>query len=180
MLKKENIPLAVGLALPVLLVLVLAAVIYVPRLYVKPQYDFVYAVGDYPQYFNDIDKTVTTYRIVDEQVRKEVVPYAQLGDQNWPRLNVGPQFYRYDVTEEKSVPLNESELMQIRLNPSQKSPDGFELNYGRGDENVFEAVFGGRDYSERVLEKGSVGVAVNIEGDNNNYDYRFHLIGWTI
>ena len=42
---KENIPLAVGLLIPFLMILFIGLSIYLPSLFVKPQYDFIYISG---------------------------------------------------------------------------------------------------------------------------------------
>ncbi|MEK7161699.1 MAG: hypothetical protein AAB729_03350, partial [Patescibacteria group bacterium] len=47
---KKNIPLIIALCIPVLMVLVLAAVIYLPGLGKKPAHNFIYMTGD--NYYN--------------------------------------------------------------------------------------------------------------------------------
>lgn len=82
------------------------------------------------------------------------------------------------MSESKNIPLTEQEVIQMILDPSLKGPDGFRVNYGYDRDNIFEAVFGGRDSSQRVLEKGSVSVKINLVSDADRYGYDFDFIGW--
>ncbi len=42
---KKNIPLIVGIAIPLVMIILVGASIYIPRLYVKPQTNFLYQTG---------------------------------------------------------------------------------------------------------------------------------------
>lgn len=182
-MKKEQLPLIIGLTIPVLLVVVLAAIIYVPRLYVTPQFDFVYATGSYPVWIDPATKTRIEYRVVNDRLTKKVTPVAVESDPD-KRDYYGvsettpPDFYRYDVSENVNKVLSEEEALGLLLNPAKMAPDGFEVGYGQTNENIFESVFGGRDYSQQVLTKGSVGIPLNLVGESNRYYGEFNFIGW--
>lgn len=173
---KQNLPLVIGLAIPVVLVVALAAIIYVPRLYLKPTVDFVYAVGSYPTYINNAENTRTEYRLVNGRLTKTVSPYT--AEKPYYDTESPPEFYRYAVAENKNTPLTEQEITQLNLDPSVEAPDGFKVNNAYSRDNIFEAVFGGRDSSQQVLEKGSVAVKINLVSDADRYSYDFDFIGW--
>ena len=180
-MKKENIPLVVGLAIPVLMVIALAAIIFLPRAYVQPQYDFVYSTGDYPVYINDSDNTRTEYRVVNNTIEKDVTP--DQSEQRFPRYDAPPKFYRYSVAEQRSQELNSEELLSLTVDPAKESPDGFRLTYAREHDNFLEAFFGGRDRSQQVLAKGSVSIEVQLTtgAKSSNYYWRDSgFIGWIV
>lgn len=180
-MKKENIPLVVGLAIPVILVVILGLVIYMPRLFIEPQYDFIYAVGDYPSYVNAATNQQIEYTVFNGELIKRVTPYDR--EKKVYQTN-DTEFYRYDVSAKNNIRLADEDVMRVDLDTAKKSPDGFELNYGNDAENIFEGIFGGgRDYSERVLEKGAVALPVNLTGAGGiDYSYRndWHFIGWVV
>ena len=176
LIKKENLPLIIGLSLPVLMVIVLVAVIYIPRLYTKPTYDFIYTVGSYPVYYNSEPQEKIEYMIIDEKLQKDISSLTVM-----PKYyaDYTPNFYRYSVTENRSIPLSDEEVMRLKLDPSKKSPDGFVLNYGVEVDNVFEGIFGeGRDHSQRVLEKGSVSIPISIPSVIGRYSTNVFFVGW--
>ena len=183
-MKKEHLPLVIGLSIPVLLVVVLAAIIYVPRLYLKPQFDFVYATGSYPSYVDREGKIRVDYTVVNDRLVKMTVPVEISSDPQDRyyyslRESTPPIFYHYDVSEQKNIPLSEAEVVALHLNPAQEAPDGFKIGYGRDSDDIFESIFGGRDYSERVLTKGSVSIPLNlVKPGEQYYSSDFDFIGW--
>lgn len=176
-MKKENLPLIIGLAIPVLMVIVLVAVIYLPRLYIKPTYNFVFATGSYPTYQDNATKEKTEYTVIDGRLTKDISAIVYHFSTYYSENS--PKFYRYNVTEKKTLPISDKEVMRLSLDPSQTSPDGFVLNYGTQVDNVFEGLFGGgRDYSQHVLEKGSVSIPITLPLTDDRYSSNFHFVGW--
>lgn len=47
-MKKENLPVIIAIALPVLLILVVAAFVYIPNSIGRPQYNFIYTQTNWP------------------------------------------------------------------------------------------------------------------------------------
>lgn len=182
-MKKEQLPLIIGLAIPVLLIAVLAAIIYVPRLYVKPSFDFVYAVGSYPVSLDSEAKTRVEYSVVNDRLKKTTSPAEVSLDPNDKyyyglHVTTPPDFYRYDVTEHKSISLSEEEILQLTLDPNEAAPDGFKMSYGQEGDDIFSSLFGGRDYAKRILVKGTVSVPLNVVSGSDRYGSEFHFIGW--
>ena len=50
---KKNIPLIFAISIPVLMVIGIALSIYLPTLFVKPEYDFLYSIGGDYSYRNE-------------------------------------------------------------------------------------------------------------------------------
>ena len=173
----KKIPLIIGLSLPVFLVIALAAILYLPRFYVKPSYDFLYANGNYPSYYDANTSAQVAYTIADSRLTKQSLP-LEPKEKPWVSNLNPPQFYRYSVLEERSVPLSSEEAMNLRLNINPESPDGFTLK--RSGENLFEAIFAGGNYGQKSLSKGTVSFPVDLV-ENSTYGYdRQQFIGWVI
>ena len=178
-MNKANLPLIIGLSIPVIMVAILAAVIYIPKAYIQPEHDFIYAVGDYPIYTDPARNIQIEYTVSGGKLLAKETPYIH---ENKPYNTNDPEFFRYSVTEKTNTPLAKETVQQLALDPSSKSPDGFELGYARSQDNIFESMFGGRDYSQRVLKKDSVAVGIELLPNRSNtyYDRQINLVGWVI
>ena len=67
MIVKKNIPLILSLSIPILMIIFVAASIYLPGIFIKPKYDFIYITGDsdYRQEY-----TVKNNKLVYYPIRK--------------------------------------------------------------------------------------------------------------
>jgi hypothetical protein len=164
---KQNLALVVGLAIPIFMMVVIAGVIYFPRLLnpVEPtQYDFVYAVGDgvaystyggsYPYPAKGVWQKYS-YRVVDGQlVRQEALPIPKEYE-NMPVATDEPRFYVYHVSTHKSTEISFEEVSQLPLDPGPKSPDGFEVvrGNGRGGGMFPFGYSGGDNYNKKYIRK---------------------------
>lgn len=152
---KEKLPLVVGVVLPLILILYVGLVSYVPSLFAQPKYNFLYASADY-----NSDVIVNSGRV-------EVINRG-FNDYNYK----DPQIYLYNVAEEKSTPISLTEAQVYQLDPSDKSPDGFTVQYSNNSAEVFPFYFGGSNYGYYLKGKG---LNKKIEtGDR----YNFRFLGW--
>ncbi len=60
-MKKENLPVIIAIALPILLVLVVAASLYFPGVNARPQYGFLYAQASWPYAYSSHGNECTIY-----------------------------------------------------------------------------------------------------------------------
>lgn len=61
-MKKENLPVIIAIALPVLLVLAVALSVYVPNIGARPQYDFLYTQTSWPYSYSHNGSQCTIYK----------------------------------------------------------------------------------------------------------------------
>jgi hypothetical protein len=189
---KQNIALTVGFAIPVIMMLVIAGVIYFPRWFNEvepPQHDFIYAAGDgviYPAYdriYAYPTKGVWpkyTYRIVGGKLtRQESGPvppeYGQM-----PIVEDEPKFFAYHVATHTSVPLTFEEAALYTLDQSAKSPDGYEVVRGNGSNGNFSPFFydGNNDYDKEFIRKDYYAEELNLNLPSDWYGEFF--VAWVI
>lgn len=150
----EKISLAVGLAIPVLMILFVAGSIYLPKMFITPpQYDFVYTFGS---------------------AFKENAIVAEPND--YMDFSNYKEYFVYDVEEETSTKISPKEFFKLELASGFESPDGFEVMRG-GDGGMF----GGGNYDKWFIKGHGVSYKLNINFDYGySYYYDFRFIGWII
>lgn len=151
---KSSISLVIALILPLIMIVAVVVAIYVPKLFVEPaQYDFLYSTGE-PKPFGLVEYVVRDGRLVKEEIPRELfdelgptrplIPYA--GDL---------RFFRHDVKTNTSQELSFEEAQKLRLNPYNKSPDGYSLVQGNRL-NGFFPFFSETDYNSWYLKGHNV------------------------
>lgn len=161
---KSQTPLILAFALPIAMVVVVAFTIYIPRLLVKPHYDFVYALVPYSNY--DESYKVVGKHLTRSEYRINGVLESQV------------HLFRYSVIQKTSSEVSFSEVQSYSLSDSPVSPEGFEITTGAYESmGLFPLFFStAHDYNARYLSKGSVMTKINIPG--NSYSNQFQFIGW--
>lgn len=175
---KKNIPLIIGLALPVLMIIAVAISIYVPRLYTdKPHIDFLYLTGDayfygygYPHY-TVRDRTLEKQELPEEVQREvsRISPPIQRGD---------VRFFVHDVENNTSREISFEEAQKLKLESLQESPDGFSLVRGGQVNGVFPFFYNGQDTQEWYLRGHGVSYPVDVR-QGTGYD-SLHFLGWIL
>lgn len=164
---KKNISLLLALAIPVAMVLFVAASIYLPSMFIQPHFNFVYVVGD-----ND-------YRGMHFSAENGTIVYHDLPANGQTVPPPMPKLYLYDVTTNKSTEIPPEQQQAYHLDDSPTSPDGFKITYGsRGDSFLFFFGSGGTDYSSQYLVGNGVSKKLNIKADAQYYNNNFRLLGW--
>ena len=168
--KKIDVALLIGLAIPVVMIVLIAAAIYAPRLVAdieEPKYDFLYTVG-YAQGYR--------YFVEDGRLRLEE-PESDCVAPSSPGLSE-LQFFIHRVKENTSDRATFEEASDLRLENTALSPDGFEIAYGRKSEFFFP-MFSSRDYRTRYLRKDGLAIKLELEvGESFGYAYSFTFLGW--
>jgi hypothetical protein len=83
-----------------------------------------------------------------------------------------PKIYLYNSAEERSTLISLNEAQTYMLDPSDKSPDGFTIQYSSNSAEVFPFYFGSSDYGYYLKGKG---LNKKIETADR---YNFRFIGW--
>lgn len=174
-MNKQNIPLVVGITLPLVLVVLVAIAVYLPRTFADPQYDFVYVVNDRTLY----DRECETY-VVDDAGQLTIE--AEGADDIAPRRRATcvrgvATWYLYDVSakEERKVTFDALEDMSLSDEPI--SPDGYWFVRDYSHSGIFE-LFGSNNRNEWFLENNSVRIPLDVSAQQYPYDVSF--IGWVI
>ena len=159
---KENLPLVLGVGIPLVIVLLLLIFTTVlPALLVKPAYDFVYAdtYRYYPRPVVSVDADGKT--VIEEMDEKDEV-----------------NFYRHIVSTGANTPLSEEEVNALSLDPSDVSPDGYKFvsGAGGGDVFVFPLFYEGGSDAHAIERSGWLRKSVELRGDA----YQVQFVGWII
>jgi len=162
--KKKNIPLIVSLSIPVLMILLVTISIYVPVLFVKPQFDFIYSTGG-GYYYNN------KYSVVHEKIIKNPIKHDDNNKyyQNKPE----PRLFYYNVQSFTAREIPFDEVRKYRLDNRLMSPDGFEIVSGNRSFDIF--FFSGSSYYDKFLKKGAFSRNIKI---GRSYYYNFKFLGW--
>ncbi len=190
---KENFVLAVGLTLPMLLILAFMVFSSLPQtLSDPPKYDMVFSSMEYS---NNNSLPVTLNLVVKDGTLK-----AQYVKVNQPSYNGWRKLYLYEAKTQtvRELPFGFPEDMDqitgtreetveatknMRLDTRLQSPDGYELSYdGYSRSGLFNEVFWGGSYSrEPRLRKGASSVRL-ATSDGRTYFYYGNIafIGWVL
>jgi hypothetical protein len=179
-MKTKNLPLIVGIALPILFIVIISVIIFVPQMYIQPKYDFIY-VDENPPY-TDMPES-STYQVVDQYVVEQSASStsASTSDMIKKKNPYGSTLYLYDVKTNTSRVLTYEQARSYKLNPNPTSPDGYIVKYEYGNDGVMD-IFGNgsRDTSGYYVENDSGMKKLTGLVYNNMYYYRayFRFLGW--
>lgn len=167
---KKNLPLIAGITIPVLLILFVAGSIYLPGIFIKPKYNFLYLSGTtYGQpYF-------VTNGQLNQNTATSTYPQTLYPPSNQPNT---PQLFVYDVLQNQSREISFVDAQKLSLDPNIQSPDGFEVISGNGGGGGFPFFSGSNyDYNSRYLVGHNLSKKLNIPAVSNYYE-NFTFLGW--
>jgi len=188
-LLRKNAALAVGILLPVAVVVFFLLATYIPRLLVDPpQYDFLY-VQDYSysnppsrwRYEIDVDSSrklrVRAFLIEPDKyaARNRLFLYEHLSD-SVREISLGPP----EAAEggPAGVIVEVPEVSAAVIDSSRVAPDGYELVERRRNGGDLFGLFYRRNRRGLAISKNGAAVAVTSGDDFNWYGVRF--LGWII
>ena len=171
---KDNLSLIFGISIPILMVIFVALSIYLPQMFVKPQYDFLYLIGNNSCYTGG--NNIQIYSVQNGKVVKNVQDVAAQACITGRMMDLKIFFYDIKANQSKEVTFNDIE--NLNLDSSAQSPDGFEVVHGNNDGGVFPFYFySGSDYDSRYIKGHSVSKKLNIQQEGSYY-YNFIFLGW--
>jgi hypothetical protein len=99
---KKNFPLIVGMALPFLFIIIIAAVVYLPSVFINPKYDFVYTTNDQYNYNGYLYQNM--YEIKEGKVVKVSTNISTSTRDKYDTrvIQDAPKLYRYDMNNQSS------------------------------------------------------------------------------
>ena len=167
---KDNISLIIGIAIPILMIILVAASIYLPAIFSsQPKFNFLYVTGD--DYYKGKQYVVQSGKLVEREVKyQEHYP---------PRI---PRLFIHHVATNESKEISFKKAQQLSLNPNLKSPDDWKVVYGNRDYGIFPLFFSGRrDYSSMYLKGHNTSKKLNLQSPPDNRYYYYHrvrFLGW--
>ena len=172
----NNIPLLIGVALPIIIIFTISIIIFTPSLFIKPQYNFLYSNTD-TYYYDYNNRYSNTYVVEGNHLSLSSLPtttrVTYKGD--------NPPLYLYDVKNNSTHQLDWSEAKNFNIDPGPSSPDGYIVKYLYSNDGIFELFGSNGNQNGYVIYKDNGSKKLN--GLNSSgYSYynsgNFKFIGW--
>lgn len=178
MINRKNLPLYIALAVPVAMILLVAAFIYLPGVGASPKYNFVYMTGNNSYYGYGLQQ----YQVNGGRLVKNPPPPLQ----NSQPYNYAPpipdsaqvRFYVYDVGKNSAEEVSFDQAAALKLDSSNTSPDNYVIQRGNGGGDfLFGGVSG--DYNSWFIKGHNRSKKLNLKlTGGTDYYYNFQFLGW--
>ncbi len=168
---KKNFSLVIGIAIPILMIALVAASIYLPGLFSPPpKVNFLYVLGD-----NHYEGQ--QYVVENGKLAKREVKYPEHYTPGVARLFV------HNVTMNESREVLFEEAQQLSLDANAKSLNGYEVVYGSRGDGLFPFFFiSSTDYDSVYLKGHRTSKKLNLPspatGGWRYYGSNFRFLGW--
>jgi hypothetical protein len=185
---KENLVLVIGLALPVLLIVLFFVATVIPKMYsTPPQYEVLFSVQDY-NYQNKLDYTID-FKVKNQQLMVKVKK-TDGKDNYYNTKKLMAYDAKNEVMREITIDVSQftgdaeillAETKSMTIDTAMVAPDGYVMENQRYSNNgLVGGLFGGGGHNSGYrLKKGGVGYKINTLQNNYYYD-QLHFIGWVI
>ena len=184
---KENLVLVIGLALPVLLIVLFFVATVIPKMNsTPPQYEVLFSVQDYMNQ-NKPDYTID-FKVKNKQLMV-ITKKAEEKDNYYNSKKLMAYDAKTEVMREISIDQSKfsggaevvlAETQNMTIDTAMVAPDGYLLeNQQYSNNGLVGGLFGGGQNSGYRLKKGSVGYKINTMQNNDNY-YQLSFIGWVV
>lgn len=174
---KKHLPLIIGIALPIVFIIIISLVIWLPSLSIQPAHNFIYSAegpsyGNYGPYRNSYKVVSGRLTLVPHQVQKGV---------NYEYKADAPTLFLYDVKNNTVHQIEFAEAERYILDPGPSSPDGYIVSYNYNHDGIFELFGSNNSNSGYTISKGNarrplVGLQSGRYGYGSLSDFQF--IGW--
>ena len=186
---KNNLPMLVGIGLPVAFVVALFAFVALPGMFgAKPSVDFIFSTKGDPLYRN---VSVCEYDVVDGKlVRENYNDYA--GDsvefpvepkKIEPCTNKNsPELYQYSAATGALRTLSFEDAQKLVLDQGPTSSDGFIVRTSSQQYDIFYVLGAGENRSTiEIVKDGRARVTIDFPADEYYYyEDRFDFVGWIV
>lgn len=170
MLKKQNFPLIIGFAIPLLMIAFIIASVYLPTFFSEPKYKFLYASGT--DYYNENSYTVTKGYVAKMPIPTPVEPFVSVAPT--------PQLFIHDIKTNHSTPIPFEKAQTIKVDPNKESPDGYEVKPGHANEGFFLFGTSVRDTNTYFIVGHNVSKKLNLKTFDIKYYNSIQFIGWIV
>jgi hypothetical protein len=169
MINKEKLPLYIALAVPALMIALVAAFIYLPGLGQRPRHNFLYMSGSNVFYYDG--GYGQGYQVSSGHLVFNPPPYNPVNA--YPPGE--PHFYIYDVVKNAAAEVSVAQAESYTLDPTNTSPDGYTIQQGNGGGD-FLFGGGGGDYSSWFIKGHNRAFKLNLKLNGSYSNFRF--LGW--
>jgi hypothetical protein len=185
---RKNFILLLAFLLPILLIILVAVVTYLPSLLVSTNYNFIYSTCyDNVNYYNNCNRNIQNHFYIENgRVLESNISQTQDFDKNGvldykERLN--DRIFLHDTVKNESREISLEEAQKLNLSELLTSPDGVTVSssYERSGPPFF--LFGG-GYSSYgyYITKGKGRTKINLINSADQYYYQnnFKFLGWVL
>jgi len=172
----KNLPLIVGISLPIIFIILISAIVFIPSLSMKPQYDFIYSTEDSSYGYSQNYKN--TYIVTGGRIAVQALPADKDIDPAYK--GDSPALYLYDIKNNSSHKISFEEATKYALDQGPSSPDGYTVKYEYNNDGIFGLFGSNGDGSGYFIEKSGSKKELTGMSDATGtyYQGRFKLIGW--
>lgn len=175
-MKTNHLPLIIGISIPILFIIVISAIIFVPNFSIKPAHNFLYTTLGEENYYGYNQIYRNTYTIENERLalRPGILQEKQTYKADLPPL------YLYDVKTNSSHQVTYEDKKNLALDPGPTSPDGYSIAWEYNHDGIFELFGSDGRKNGYFIKKGSGKKQLTGLSSTNGYYYQgnFKLIGW--
>ena len=169
-INKKNLPLILGFSIPIVMILFVAASIYIPGIFSNPKYNFLYSSGqDY--YSRNIYQVRNGKLIQVPQPTPSYRNYTQYQD---------PPLYIHNVKTNESTYISFTEALSLHVDTNSESPDGYKIEDGQSSSGFFPFFWYDRNYYSKYIVGHNVSRKMNIIKSGANYYDSIQFLGWII
>ncbi len=169
---KKHWGIVLAIALPLLLIIIVALWVYIPSWTLSTKYNFIYqscGVVQYP------DRCGNRFLVSDGKLIMATPDEAG-------NTNVLPRIFLHDTLKNESREIGPAEAQSLMLSELLTSPDGVTVSYKDKYNNDF-LFFGGGSTHGYYLTKGKSEKKLNLINENNYYYYDRNnamFLGWVL
>ncbi len=181
---KQNITIVLAFALPFILIFGVVVSIYIPSLFVKTDYNFIYAFCTNQNYYSCDSTLPKKYTVKNGKlvIRDESAAPIDTNKNGIPDMKEYPaRLFLHDTKTNTSREITKEEAESLTLRGLLTSPDGASVS-GRYDRNGGDFfLFGGSSSYNYYLMQGKGSARLNlIQNSGSYYQNNFEFIGWVI
>lgn len=182
---RKNITLIIALAIPVIMVLFIIGSVYIPKLFVNPQYSFVY-MDTYNDGYYNYNAQITeryTYEVRNGKIVKTIFPPRyDYNNKVIPEYGPMPKLYFYDMTKNSSKEISYEDVQRYNISNESRSPDGYTLERTYDSYGIFEIFGTSRSSGGWYVKKGMGSKKLELGPMNSRsyYSDQVKFLGWVL
>lgn len=181
----STISLIVGISIPIVMVLAIAAAVLLPGRSFEPTTNFIYAIGSYPTYITRSGTTVTQHSLTVKNgtLTDTTQNYEQVEHPSYPFEKESlPRLFLHNTVENTNKELTIDEAKTYTLSAEQKSPEGATIAFGKRSYGVFPFFFdeGSSNGEHAYLSNQTASKEIHLSSDTTYDFYSFQLVGWVV
>jgi hypothetical protein len=176
---RKNASLILGISIPILMIILIIASIYIPGYFIKPKFNFLYVSGESGMYYHG----QPLYIVENGKLLQNEITPPERKDYYYENNYYDPpkysgKFYIYNVTKNEAKEISFEMAQSLKIDSNKQSPDGFEVVYGNRSDGFLPFLYGsGSDYKTRYLKGHGVSNKLNLQL-NSKYTSYYDFIGW--